>query len=441
MRKNLVSFLLRLAIVTFLLTGGQLTQALGHDLPSYFPYHELGADCLGVRLPAANAQFAIPAVNPPPPVAQPLAQQVPPQGAAQGVAPNGLQGKQPAKLQMTNPSSLLALGLAYSDTVRQAFNQAGFAQLAKQQLSSLTAWLEHVDFDAINALNCEMARSDIATIEVVDAAKRPTLFAALPDDVRAPAPATVPARATTIPPAFSATVTNLVESVELVERVKHNYLEDYLPYDLCISDWQFGQYSYRGLSRMAHLQQPRAEVSHAAQMELHPAPVHQAAKPTAESLAHGEILRAALSRFNDLQCLLYSEFCGFDSAYELGVLSAKAQHGLRQQAASHAIELAIALGPAQCQPFYTEPIYVAYELDGKLLLIPAEQAREWTALRAALHPTAANGVMVAQSIRQKVLSLASQQLTGIGNRLLDAASTLESFSGTKVARTNEQDVR
>jgi len=58
-----------------------------------------------------------------------------------------------------------------------------------------------------------------------------------------------------------------------------------------------------------------------------------------------------------------------------------------------------------------------------------------------LPPPTVKEVKVAQSIRQTVLSVASQQLTSIGNQLLNAASTLESFSGTKVAGRNEQDVR
>lgn len=437
MRKNLVSFLLRLAIVTFLLTGGQLTRSLGHDLPNYFPYHELGADCLGVKLPAANAIPVIPPVNPPAkqPVRQPFGQ--------------------PVKLQMINPSSLLALGLAYSDVARQAFNQAGLPQQAQQQLSSFTAWLNRLDVDALHSLNRDKAwRQDLAV------AGQPKLFAALPDDAPAPAPARAPATALvsapppaaaslsarSLPPAFSATVANLSDSgerVELVERLeaKRNYLEDYLPYDLCISDWRFGQYSYRGLSRIAHLQQPLAEVTNAAQIDVHPRPSQQAAQPTAEALAHGEILSGALGRLSDFQCRLCSEFCGFDSAYELGALSAKAYQGLAHHAATHANELAAAMTPARRQPFYTEPIYVVYELDGKLFLISAEQAQEWRTLRATLPPPTVKEVKVAQSIRQTVLSVASQQLTSIGNQLLNVASTLESFSGTKVAGRNEQDVR
>lgn len=411
MRKNLVSFLLRLAIVTFLLTGGQLTRSLGHDLPNYFPYHELGADCLGVRLPEARPPLAVPAVQPPAPQPKRIARQ--------------------PELPLTNPSSLLALGLAYSDVAYQAFCQAAWLPQAKQQIASLATWLQQLDSDALVPLNSPKAK-----------AAHPTqLFAALPDEARAPVPAAAPATAGR--PAFSATVANLADSFDRIERVeaKRNYVEDYLPYDLCISDWRFGQYSYRGLSRIAHLQQPRAEVTEVAQLQVHPAPALTPAKPTAEFLAHGEILSDALGRLNDWQCKLYSEFCGFDSAYELGVFSANAQKRITHHAASHAIELAAAWTPTSRQPFYSEPIYVVYELDGKLFLIAAEQAQQWAALRPALPPTAAKEVQVAQSLRQTVLSLASQQLASIGNQLLNVASTLESFSGNKVAGGKQQNVR
>lgn len=400
MRKNLVSFLIRMAIVTVLMTGGTLHRTLGHDLPNYFPDHQLGADCLGVKLPEA-------ADSPAPDVVLPAMQVAKPTTKHAEVPKFKL-------VQLVNPSSALTLGFAYSDATWNMISKGTVARQVAKQLDRLSALIQFGQRTSITP--------------------HVELTAVRPDDAPAPSPAH---RA----PAFSALVTTLPDPVDRA-LVKQNFVEDYLPYDLCIRDWRFGQFSYRGLSRIAHVKQPAAEVTNAAELNVDPALLS-----TAATLEHGHQLGQALCQLSDLQCSLYSELSSFDSAYELGAYSARQYQSLSDAAARQVLNFAQGLPVQPRTPYYSSPVFVVYEMDGKSFVVPAEQAQQWQAFRAARQP---ESVVSTRSdeleprtcpLRKSVLNMASQQLTYFGNKLLNVAASIESYSDVQIAGSDKREVR
>ena len=175
-----------------------------------------------------------------------------------------------------------------------------------------------------------------------------------------------------------------------------------------------------------------------AQFEInHPQPT------TAEGLAHAAILSDAIGRIEDFQCLIFSQICGMNAAYEFGALYANSIQQVTRQTFRQATQLALRVPAKTSQPFFTAPQYVVYELDGKPFVLRVEQVLEWQAYRTALLKSNSppQATVESFSIRKSILSVASQQLENLGHQFLNLASTLDSFSQLKVAGRDEPSMR
>jgi hypothetical protein len=428
MRTNLSSFFRKLSLcATVAIAGVWGQQSLrAHDLPNFIPYHELGADCLGIRTPAETrpAKVSVPAK--PRPV-----------------------------LQLSN-------GLAPAQEL--------FSRLDPQRtLAQVTHGLQIIAKGVCSgASRC---------FETLDAPPRTSLLTAMPEDAPPPAPSPKPASPAPASQLASAprTATQLAGSVPSADApavvayplVPRNYVEDYLPYDLCVRDWRFGRFTYRGLSRIAHLPAPVAEVSDAGRLaRAFPEEVIAPFAPNANAAnaanaAHAAAFARGLRELESFECRLYGELHRMDSVAFLGGQLAQSWSASTKTAA---LWLAKIVTPDQPpQPLFTAPQFVIYEASGKSFVLPVEQAKEWQRLRQQTHElqatpgavqatveglaqstTTATATEIAshtaaatnEPLDASLLKLASRQLANLGQHCLQLSNMLDSYTSQRMAATS-----
>lgn len=411
MRTDLAIFLRKITLCAITAVACSFGQSLhAHDLPNFIPYHQLGADCLGVQAPQTPANVA-----PPAPVAATRPRLTCPIKDAMA------QAQQLFRAAECNIDTTAAAGQAVS----------GLKSAAESIISGAAGCYRLLDNAAVDP--------------------NPRL-AARPENAPPPAPPAVAALALATP------------TMPLVAK---NYVEDYLPYDMCIRDWRFNRFSYRGLSRTAHLSPaPIAEIS-SIELLARSFPDETIAtdsRSTAVNVKHAMALTQALKSIEDFQCEACAELCSFDHTHRLG-----------QRLASNWLDAGAALGnllaklapgtlPAERQPHFTEPQFVVYDVAGKYFVLPVEQALAWqrvqrgsreyasgnqwsmsahrvidTATDAATATAADN--RASADTQTEMLKFASRQLANIGQQCLQLSNLINSYSDERVAARAAQDVR
>ncbi len=233
---------------------------------------------------------------------------------------------------------------------------------------------------------------------------------------------------------------------------KRRFVEDYMPYDLSIRDWRFGQFSFQGPVGMERRDYVNAEISSAEQLPLVFNSVEisdsvDADTPASDLAPSPEAI--ALGRF--LQSLEEIHCVGAAELIELPLIeraSYAAKAGL-ERAVSAAGEILVSslmpvLTPSKpSEPLFAEPLYLVYDVQGGLMLVPAVDAKQ--GIRSAVlaaEPIAGNENWsdVGQSLRstgQKVLDgllgVTSRRLETLGSQLIDWSHHINGFTADRLA--------
>lgn len=140
-------------------------------------------------------------------------------------------------------------------------------------------------------------------------------------------------------------------------KVESSFSEDYLPYDLSIRDWRFGQYPSWTLAQIAEFRDHwKAQKSLDAYL---PSLSSQCAAALLTLRKQGAEALSSTTDWLNLACTRLLEY--------------------RQRVESHvALELKAVYGKDNLQPFFLQPMYVRYETpDGFRFLFNIEEARKW----------------------------------------------------------------
>jgi hypothetical protein len=306
------------------------------------------------------------------------------------LAPIRPQGSQRSSLLVATPSSAISLAMAYSQIALESRNFGGQFTSRLHVLAKL--WSHG------------------------DAAADPIQLAAFPDVGAPPAPV------------MEKLIASSPEQNWAGRSIaKRRFVEDYMPYDFCVRDWRFGQYSYRGLSRIAHLDLGTAEITDESQLAL--AIISEPTPPSAVAVG----LSNFLDQLADIQCRLYGEFNqlqvvrNFASKTAAVYLNANARFPSR---ADRVIEPAKTI---EQQPYFTQPLYIVYEHGAKQFLLTIEQAQQWrTATDLARSVRDENTVVTApanttarESMSKKLVGMAQSQLQRLQHEFLRLWSQLD----------------
>ncbi|MEZ6135423.1 MAG: hypothetical protein R3C53_10990 [Pirellulaceae bacterium] len=398
MRKNLQRYLTRLALVSIFFVGNAAAaswqRAAAHDLPPQtFSHAQLDSEHISDCLGTADCH-TLPTTNITPergPTAKPFA----------GMA-------------IASPSSTLSIAIAASQIAKQAWGSQHFSKPLSEPLSAVVRFYTKADFLSANA-----------------SASLPKL-AARPD-------AGAPPR-----PTINETSVDQAEQLASRSLAKRNYVEDYRPYDLCIRDWRFGQYSYRGLSRVAHLDLSVAEINDKSQLAL--------AIPSEQLPPYSTVrLGAVLKQLEHVQCVTTEALSSMSFVQRLAAGNVRLSQSLTKYVGDAAAKVATAIPAAPRQPLLTQPQYVIYEQHGKKFLLTTEQTRlrqleqQDTSRIAAVTPVDAtrreNSPRLMSDLRSKVLGAASRQLESLGTQFLQLSSLIDSLHQPQVASREQSDVR
>lgn len=174
----------------------------------------------------------------------------------------------------------------------------------------------------------------------------------------------------------------------------------------------------------------------------------------------GRTLAMTSDWIEEQQCMLSSELCGFDTAYQVG--SWMADQSL--EATCLIVDNTITMGhylelpasePALSEPGLTEnglEVYVIYvDSEGNSLAVPSSLARAWnrpeaestTPAPATVDETTSEVAdwVVLDQIGTQVVSVIAKQLDALGMRLMQASDTLSSWADTQIASREESSVR
>ena len=184
----------------------------------------------------------------------------------------------------------------------------------------------------------------------------------------------------------------------------------------------------------------------------------------------GQSLAAASDWVEEQQCILSSELCGLESAFQFGSwlgdqsLEASQLISVNTVAMGHYLELPASENAISESEFSENApnnqgmeVYVIYvDSEGNSLAVPSSLARAWNRPEAeapeaemiapaegALAETTSEEVnwSVLDQVGTQVISVIAKQLDVIGMRLMQASDTLSSWADTQIASREESSVR